>query len=79
VVHCHLRAEVANAYGGFAEPVNERSHGFSFLLANIDQCYGRQVVGAAHRELDVELGHQGLEAVYRVCGELSEPAQGSSL
>jgi len=36
VVHCHLGAEVANAHGSFAKPIDERSQGFSLLLANAD-------------------------------------------
>ena len=64
VVHRHLRAEVANAHSGLAEPVNERSEGLSLLLTNADQGYGCQMVGAAGCELDVELGYQCFEAVY---------------
>jgi len=64
VVHCHLRAEVSNAHSGFPKPINESSKRLSLFLSDADQCYGRQVVGAACCELNVELGHQGFKAIH---------------
>jgi len=53
-----------DAHSGSAEPVDECSQRFPLFLADADQRYGRQVVGAACCELNIKFGHQSFEAVY---------------